>query len=288
VLSSNTYPSKRNKKTQKATWANKKIDDVDIIFYESGTTNNLKNDELTVNAGSKTNEIGYKNYQAFKWVSENCEFDYIFRTNTSSYVNQKILFDYINSLSINTHEHLYSGIIYNLKKSTTGEIIKFASGSGILFNKNTVSSLLNNFDKYDHNEWEDVAIGKVLNKLNIFPSEGLRFDIEGNIFKTKTDLNYYHYRCRIDNHYNYPRFLERYVLKELHRRIVKNYSIKNNYFKILIFEICKTFYIQNFNYYMIETFKNILKKLLPNKIYKLLKIRFKKYLINYRLKLFKK
>ena len=47
-------------------------------------------------------------------------------------------------------------------------------------------------------------------EIGIDPVKGKRFDINGNIFKEKIELNHYHYRCRIDNHYGYPRFLEAY------------------------------------------------------------------------------
>ena len=46
-------------------------------------------------------------------------------------------------------------------------ILNFVSGSGILFSKKTIETLVNNKDEYDHSLWEDVAIGELLNKRGV-------------------------------------------------------------------------------------------------------------------------
>ena len=48
VLASNTYPSRRNEKAIKKTWAKKNIENINIIFYKSGKYNSFKNNELTI------------------------------------------------------------------------------------------------------------------------------------------------------------------------------------------------------------------------------------------------
>ena len=94
----------------------------------------------------------------------NLDFDYLFRTNTSSYINIEVLQKYISDLNLNEENYLYSGIPINLIKSTTNEEIKFVSGAGILFNRNTLELLVSEEAFFDHDEWEDVGIGKLLNK----------------------------------------------------------------------------------------------------------------------------
>ena len=89
----------------------------------------------------------------------------------------------------------------------------FVSGAGILFSKNTINHIIKNKNKMDFRLWDDVGIGKLLCELKINPTDGKRYDIQGNIFKQAVDIDHYHYRCRIDNHYGYPRFLEYYVIK---------------------------------------------------------------------------
>ena len=213
VLSSDTYPSKRNSKVQKNTWAKKLPDNFEAIHYKSGNKTYIKENDLIVKAGKKTNEIGYKNFRAFEWVLENKQFDYLFRTNTSSYINISELEKFIKDIDKGNSKYIYSGKIINLKKSTNNEVVQFVSGAGILLSKNSLQSLVDNQNLFDHNEWEDVGIGKLFNLIDIFPTDGSRFDIRGNIFKLSIPLNEYHYRCRIDNHYNYPRFLETTVMR---------------------------------------------------------------------------
>ena len=71
-------------KKQLKTWA-KNIKNVNN-FLQIGKYNAFNNNELTVVAGKKTTNIGLKTIKAFEWA-KNIEFDYLFRTNTSSYVN---------------------------------------------------------------------------------------------------------------------------------------------------------------------------------------------------------
>ena len=288
VLSSDTYPSKRNSKVQKNTWAKELPDNFEAIHYKSGNKTYIKENDLIVKAGKKTNEIGYKNFRAFEWVLENKQFDYLFRTNTSSYINISELEKFIKDIDKGNSKYIYSGKIINLKKSTNNEVVQFVSGAGILLSKNSLQSLVDNQNLFDHNEWEDVGIGKLFNLIDIFPTDGSRFDIRGNIFKLSIPLNEYHYRCRIDNHYNYPRFLETTVIKELHKRHIGNFERNNNFAYKAFFEICKFFYINQLGWKIFSSLKRVAKLILPNKIYKQCVHLFKNIINNFYLSKFKK
>ena len=281
VLSSNTYPSKRNKSIQKKTWAKNLPKNIKVVFYSSGTETKFNEGELVVEASSSSYDIGYKNFKAFEWVLKNFEFDYLYRTNTSSFLNLSNLEKHIQKIQNTKSDLLYNGKILNLTKSDSNKKIKFISGSGILFSRKSIELLTKHQKSFNHNEWEDVAIGLLGEELKIVPTEGSRFDIKGNIFKQSTPLDKYHYRCRIDNHYGYPRFLETIVMKELNRRHLKNQEFNKKFFLSIYFEFCKFFYIENFTWKFVNKFKRFVKLFLPKKIYIYLKIKLRNKIFQY-------
>ena len=287
VLTSDTYPSYRNHLAQKNTWAEGQSENIKIYFYKAGNDTVLNNNDLIVKSGSREDEIGYKNYEALECVIKKEDFDFLYRTNTSSFINIKNLEDYINN-SFRNQDLIYDGMIMSLKNKKNNTYIKFVSGSGILFSKKTIEVLIDNKNEYDHSLWEDVAIGELLNKNGIFPTKGKRYDIQGNIYKETVNLNHYHYRCRIDNHFGYPGFLEKRVLSELNYRTKNSKSFNKKYVDLIFFEICKLFYIQMPFWKIYKFLRNLFKTFLPKSLYNYLKTIFKNRIVNFQLRYFKK
>ena len=122
----------------------------------------------------------------------------------------------------------------------------------------------------------------------MFPTNGKRYDIQGNIYKENIDLKHYHYRCRIDNHYGYPRFLETSVLSELDFRIKNSKSYNKKYLQLIFFEICKLFYIQMPFWKIYNFFRSLLKTLLPKSLYRYIKNILKNKIKDFQLYYFKK
>ena len=162
----------------------------------------------------------------------------------------------------------------SLPKNESRKKIDFISGVVFFLIKN-IDLILRNKDEFDTSEWDDVALGKLLQNHKVTPTSGTRFDIEGNITKQKL-RNYYHYRCRIDNPYGYPRFLEKFVILFLHKRLNSKKTIKNKFLLNLLFEISKSFYVQAPLWKTYTLSKTLLKKILPETLYKNIKIVLKK------------
>ena len=110
ILSSNTYPSKRNKKAIQKTWANQDYPNTDIYFYSAGTKTKIVDRDLIIKDSGTAQDIGKKTLSAFDWVDKNREYDFIFRTNTSSYVEVNNLVKYIQNIPQNT-DYIYKGIV---------------------------------------------------------------------------------------------------------------------------------------------------------------------------------
>lgn len=278
VLSSNTYPAKRNLKAQKNTWVKelKNFTEIEYFFYFPGDKFLISNHDIYFNIGKTTKDIVDRDLLVYEWLLQNYEFEFVFRTNNSSYINPKYLLEKTSSFADGSN-FIYSGKIMNTNDAE-GKNLNFVSGSGVLFSKNTIEKLIENKKLIDKSLWDDVAIGKLLLSVGIKPQSGKRVDIKGNIFKFNDfSTDDYHYRCRIDNHYGYPRFLEKLVMNELHNKIISKQT-NNLKLKVLkrIFEIFKIFYINNLSWKTYSFIKKTIKGALPTKIYNIVKNRTKK------------
>ena len=269
ILSSNTYPSKRNKKAIQKTWANQNYPNTDIYFYSAGTKTRVVDRDLIVKDSGTAQDIGKKTLSAFDWVDKNLEYDFIFRTNTSSYVQVKNLVEYIENISQNT-DYTYKGIVQEREYENVSKNYKFVSGAGILLDKNTVKALLHSQNLWDHSEWDDIALGKLLSSLNIKPQTGKRDEIKGNFYNRDIDITNYHVRCRLDQVAGYPRFLEALVIKDLHKIYYQKKPFAKN-LKKYVFYVFKIFYIEKPVWRIYNSFFKTLKSTLPQSSYKILK-----------------
>ncbi len=291
ILSSHTYPSIRNSKIQKKIFLKKGIKNV--YWYKQGNSQQLQNQEsnligsdLYVNASDDSLGMGHKTIKAMEWILSNSNFDFLFRTNTSSYFSEERLSNYIKE-NFTKPEKVYAGLIHTTNDKE-GKEITFASGSGFILSRDVVESIVQNKNLWDHDYWDDVSLAIVMNKLNVPVSKGLRFDIKGNPFRQKIDMKQYHYRCRIDNHYGYPRFLEVYVLQYLARLDNKQKLNKTSILLLsLFFEILKKLYIHQFGWKFYLLIRKALRKILPQKIYLILKKFLSKKIDKFKLVRFK-
>lgn len=216
LLSSFKYPSPRNELIQKKTWIKEAESNGIKVVNFTGNSNKLTFNypNLNLTSGDSIKEVGYKTLEAFEWSEENISYDYIFRVNSSSYVDTPRLIKFINNLN---QEFVYAGSIKNIKMLD----LKFISGSGVLFNKNAIKKILVHKDEWDHDLIDDVALGKLCKKIDIPTTEGEFFEINSNILNYNSIPESYHIRCKLED-YGYPRFLESYNMKIL-------YKLKNNY-----------------------------------------------------------
>jgi hypothetical protein len=173
------------------TWLLNKNDNDLVLFYYGGVNDLTVNDDrIYLPHPEGFMNIGHKTIMLMEYILKNYDFDYVFKTNTSSYIDLKKLNEYVDNMPLN---NLYSGVIgdYNNGNNT----IRFVSGCGVLLSKDMVELYINNKNDVNHNIIEDVAMGDFFNKKNIKYSIGPRIDInfsnENNI-----PLGHFHYRCK--------------------------------------------------------------------------------------------
>lgn len=198
--------------SQKKTWDSEKIDGVETLYYfgNSGINSHrfmdendiIDGNEILVNVGES--HLGHKTIRAFNLIKE-LDFDYIFRTNSSSYVDKKMLLEYVKT---KPKFNYYSGVIGNHHG------IKFSSGCGYILSKDLLNLVLNQKNNWNHNLVDDVAMGKLLYDNNINPSFNERFDVSDG---TGIPMNFFHYRLKnhdrnfdIETMYNIKKLKDEY------------------------------------------------------------------------------
>ena len=101
--------------------------------------------------------IGLKTIEAFKFILQEFEFDFVFRTNTSSLVNPKKLISYLEG---SPSFGIYAG--YKMK-TETGE--DFASGAGVLLSRDVLAQVCEAESKWRHGLPDDVALADLIKNV---------------------------------------------------------------------------------------------------------------------------
>lgn len=255
VLAGDTSISNRNLNAQKNTWMKHDNSQVELISYKGGSEKQFINSQLVLNCPDNYESISLKTLLAFDWVNDNCEFDYLFRTNTSSYVNVEKLLDFCKK---NENNYLYRGRI--ISDVFNNKEISWASGAEILMSKLSFDVLINNKQSWNTALPDDVAIGSIFQEQNIGIESSNSILFDKKFFERKHLNHEYHFRCRVDSPYYYPRFLDPlllgYIHKELHN---KNISIYRRYIYKSMFFMSKLFAIKKHKDYFFYYFWKFLK-----------------------------
>ena len=277
VISSNTYPAVRNSKMQKKLFLNGSFSNNLTFWYQAGDQKqlngnkfNLIENDLFIDTSDSTLNMGMKTLLAFEWLEQNYEYDFVVRPTPSSYINHDNLVNFIKS-NLLDDKYIYAGKLQSTNNKYK-EPIDFISGSTFILNRASVQRILENKNKWDHSYWDDVALSILMSDLNIEYQEAERFDVTGNPLKQNIPTSFYQYRCRADNHYGYPRYLESINLKLIHK--ISNNQKLNGVSKIFLnifYNISKFFYIYQFGWKVYELTKKVVKKILPQFIYKNIK-----------------
>lgn len=171
-------------------------DNIKTIFYHGKQDikeAQLNDDELYLPLKENYNTISLKTLKMYEYLYGNFkDYDYVFRTNLSSYVNTNKL---LNFLKNKPKENFYCGINGYSKKFK----VNFASGSGYFLSWDLINKIYENKHLWDIGIIDDLALAKVMKNIGISIYEGAeRIDLkfnEENIYKSS-----YHYRCKfLDN-----------------------------------------------------------------------------------------
>lgn len=180
-------------KKQKETWDSVFVENVKTIFYYANpeiSSPVLHGTNLSINIEENilNNTIKFK--KSLQYVI-NMDWDFIFRTNASSYIDKRRLLNYCQTLPI---KGCYCGIDGG----------RFASGSGCFISRDLVECLINNISDNIQHIYEDAFTGDVIERFCGYGVRGGATRIEYNHSEKKkglekilfTEVFPYHYRCK--------------------------------------------------------------------------------------------
>jgi len=192
VLSCLRDPYDKLMKAQQRTWDSVDVPGAETIYYYGGNTGfkvvNHYSREFSANSCDGLNMAHWKYALTLREVMS-LEWDFIFRTNSSSYVNKRELLKMAKKLP---KEKCYCG--------ASGECGMFASGCGHFISRDVAQILLDEMQCNIGNDVnytpDDVYIGQILCKkygLSVTPGcERVDYYSNGH----NRDYKTYHYRCK--------------------------------------------------------------------------------------------
>ncbi len=126
------------------TWAkdivNGNITNTRILFYRRSLDGKecIENDILYVNESDAYSNTYLKTIAALDYVNKNIDFDYIVRTNTSTYINTEIIVNLINSFSENDNNIYGTRLIIN----ASSKWYIYLRGNCVIFSKDVSKDIV--------------------------------------------------------------------------------------------------------------------------------------------------
>lgn len=185
-LDNGVYSNFYNK--QNETWNSVDVDGVDVYFnINNGDKKEIKGHFIINDLPETVENEGYKIINCFEQTLD-WDYDYIYHTNSSSYIDKKLLYEWLLD---KPKEKFYSGV----RGTYLGH--PFASGCGFTISKDVVKMILDNQSEWEHGNADDATLGILLQKLGLTVYEAPRFDLID--YSGDIPNNFFHYRCKTNN-----------------------------------------------------------------------------------------
>jgi hypothetical protein len=195
VLSHTEWPYNMMEECIRDTWGKFKHPNVEIYYsHANGLEAIIEDDVIRAPYVENYSTIGYKTITAFEYFLTK-DFDYVFRPNSSSFVNFPRLLNFLESTP---SEKYYSGspIPFNAGgvtelDKTTGP--KFCcSGCGYILSRDLVELIVNDKEEWEHRIIDDLALCKFLNDRGVQMIESPRikahYTKDGEIYSFENKL----------------------------------------------------------------------------------------------------
>lgn len=213
---------------------NNKYDNIKIIFYRGGYEEEKYDEEnnlLCLTSSDSWIGTFKKTIDAFRWVYENiCDFDYIIRTNTSTYINIKGILQFLN---MDLPKDMICGP--NVLINKFNNYIPYMGGWFLIIPKHIIEVLIKNWHIVNTDIVDDAGIGFVLYKFyggKYVENFMYEVDTIGDMYKTFLDRFNSAYCVRVKDEKNYENNIIRmYGLHFLYKKMAINvtppHSFKN-------------------------------------------------------------
>lgn len=164
-------------------------EDVEIVYYYGGArSTRVEGDRVFFPVPEGLENIGRKTVAFFDHILGGKQFDYLLRTNCSSYVSIANLKAFLSDKP--------SGNFWSAVVTGFGDR-EFASGAGYILTPDLVKLVADNRDKLDHGiPYDDVSLSFLLQDLGIRLVPGRRQDFQTVEQVAAIDASHYHFRCK--------------------------------------------------------------------------------------------
>jgi hypothetical protein len=205
----------------KSTWVSRaEANSIPCLFYEGNSPiDSLDGNELSLAVDDSLDSSGLKLFRALEFIeSSDIQYEYIFRTNLSSYIFIDKLIAWVKGIE---DEDLYAGVVvpYNLNDQWKFRFVRrlaeslypkntipFASGAGFWISKKNVRKIITDKD-INFKLADDPMVGEVLYRHGVKVMPVSRVDFNGGSVTYRavpTDFiseirNCYHVRCYSDD-----------------------------------------------------------------------------------------
>lgn len=220
VLSYNEHPFDELMKAQIDTWESVHTKDVGTVFYHGGNKeqkwtaypNNGFPDKVSYRLSVDATDSYYYMAEKFKEALDfvkGWEYDFVFRTNSSSYVNKQKLVEFASRFP---STGVYAGWTMKDTNHDGGDCV---SGAGILLSRDCVEILRKEINPEVEME-EDVYLGRILRANGIVATDDQsRFDYKSGHHIDKSFSRYYHIRFKTAN-----RLQDAANMRKVHKAII--------------------------------------------------------------------
>lgn len=150
----------------------------DIMVYDyigDNESNHIDGSTIYLTSNDDADHTFDKTYDCMKFInSQNIEYDYIFRTNTSTFINVKLLYEFVKFVQPN--DVLWTSEIYSTYDIKCPEIYDpYPRGNGLILSKTILDIIMNHYDDSNNthitheifkkavNVSDDGCVGTILN-----------------------------------------------------------------------------------------------------------------------------
>lgn len=168
AMGAQMFPFVDEKKVCESTWVTniEKFPNIQYMYYQEGDHVGME-DPTTLIVESSPEDTFKKTIEAFRYVLDNCDFDWIFRTNLSNYINIPLMNVYVQQLD--NDEIVYGAEEYDLNNCPTIDVdnLRYIRGNSLIISRKMVSILVNWYDeniKHYDETIDDIMIGYCLYK----------------------------------------------------------------------------------------------------------------------------
>jgi hypothetical protein len=190
VLATRAWPYPILIRTIERTWASAEVDGISTLYYYGGDRSRQRGRHLYLPVTDAL-PAGRKTIACFEHVFTSCDFDLVFRTNASSYVD-------LPNLRAVADEHARGEGFYCGPRGLYAEL-PFASGSGYFLSRDLVRLAVERRQELDESLPDDISLAVLLREAGVEVVDAPRVSYKSARDVRDVDTAQFLFRCKTDS-----------------------------------------------------------------------------------------